>query len=203
MELLDRAAWPRSCTKLSPSQRGPESKYNMSASYFLLPTSCFPAPYFLLGWISVFRKSTERPLPFSLCCPPVHSQPGANQAPSQEEQEAISAPVVLPNPFLEQAVAGFADALHQYQGCIAELERAMASIMQQRPRGGGGGGNGIGGFADEASLQQQLPVIISHMHDYFTHVAAQLEKLHSEVGALQSVVQTRVRSPVDMFACGV
>ncbi|MEW5297464.1 MAG: hypothetical protein WDW36_000670 [Sanguina aurantia] len=125
---------------------------------------------------------------------------GTNQMPSQEEQDAISAPVVLPSPFLEQAVAGFADALCQYQGCIAELERAMASIMQQRPRrgGGGGGGLGIGEFADEASLQQQLPVIISHMHDYFTHVAAQLEKLHSEVRHVKEAFLDKQRARGDM-----
>ncbi len=54
---------------------------------------------------------------------------------------------------------------------------AYGAALQQQQLGGGGdpslGGNGT-----------TLPIIISHMHDYFVHVAAQLEQVHNEVRRL-------------------
>ncbi len=38
-------------------------------------------------------------------------------------------------------------------------------------------------MGDEATLARSLPLVISHMHGFFTHVAAKLERLHAEAGA--------------------
>ena len=54
---------------------------------------------------------------------------------------------------------------------LSELEQALpqADVMASL------------GATDEASMVQALPLVISHMHDYFVHVAARLEHLHQGV----------------------
>ncbi|KXZ46897.1 hypothetical protein GPECTOR_39g391 [Gonium pectorale] len=111
---------------------------------------------------------------------------------SQAVQEQISAPVQLPNPFLGLAVRGFNDALEQYHKCISELERVLPAS-----------GAGVGGGADEAAAVSGLPTLVSHMHDYFVHVAARLERLHGEVGRAREayLAQRRARGDYsDPFA---
>ncbi len=41
------------------------------------------------------------------------------------------------------------------------------------------------GASEEATALLNLPTLVSHMHDYFVHVAARLEKLHHEVRRAQ------------------
>eukprot|EP00798_Chlamydomonas_sp_ICE-L_P019952 gene19952-26660_t len=87
-------------------------------------------------------------------------------------QELLSSPVILPSPYLEQAVSGFHLALEAYQKCIQELEHALLP-------------QGSDFMLDQYSgdLTHSLPLVISHMHDYFVHVAAKLEKLQGQVGS--------------------
>ncbi len=89
-------------------------------------------------------------------------------------QELLASPVQLPSPYLELAVQGFQQTLESYGQVVAELEQALgpsAGLLAHH----------LGPTADEASVVQALPIVISHMHDYFVHVAAKLEKLHQEV----------------------
>lgn len=51
--------------------------------------------------------------------------------------------------------------------CITELEQVLPP--------------GSMSPADEAQVIQSLPITISHMHDYFVHVAAYMERAHKEV----------------------
>jgi hypothetical protein len=45
---------------------------------------------------------------------------------------------------------------------------------------------------DAGNLQQQLPTVISHLHDYLIRVAAQLERQHAAVGrAKESLLRSR------------
>ncbi|KAG1666542.1 hypothetical protein FOA52_014439 [Chlamydomonas sp. UWO 241] len=85
-------------------------------------------------------------------------------------QEMLASPVVLPSPYLEQAVKGFQQTLDNYRSVIGELEQALPADIAERL------GNG-----DDAGMAQQLPLVIAHMHDFFVHVAARMERLHQEV----------------------
>jgi hypothetical protein len=45
---------------------------------------------------------------------------------------------------------------------------------------------------DGGNLQQQLPTVISHLHDYLIRVAAQLERQHAAVGrAKEGLMRSR------------
>ncbi|KAG2435925.1 hypothetical protein HXX76_007120 [Chlamydomonas incerta] len=101
---------------------------------------------------------------------------------SQAVADQISQPVQLPNPYLGLAVRGFSEALEQYHRCISELERVMAAAGGAGLGGFGGAGIGLGGGGDDSAAVAALPTLVSHMHDYFVHVAARLERLHGEVG---------------------
>lgn len=70
---------------------------------------------------------------------------------------------------------GFQQTLENYGQVLSELEQALPSSDQVMA-------SMTGGAIDTASVVQSLPLVISHMHDYFVHVAARLEKLHLEVG---------------------
>lgn len=91
-------------------------------------------------------------------------------------QEMLSSPVLLPSPYIEMAIQGFQQTLENYRQVIGELEQALPSSYLLSA-----GGGLWGGASDEASVIQALPLVISHMHDFFVHVAAQLEKLHQYV----------------------
>jgi len=101
-------------------------------------------------------------------------------------QELLASPVQLPSPYLEQAVAGFQQTLETYRQCISELEQALptdgrAALM-----------------ADESGVVQSLPVVVSHMHDYFVHVAAKMEKLHQEVQRCKEAFVAQRRADGDL-----
>eukprot|EP00955_Chlamydomonas_euryale_P104019 365535-Chlamydomonas_euryale.AAC.55 len=85
-------------------------------------------------------------------------------------QELLASPVVLPSPYLEQAVQGFQQTLENYRTVIGELEQALPADIMDRF-----------GVGDDVSVAQALPLVISHMHDFFVHVAARMDKLHQEV----------------------
>ncbi|GLI67530.1 hypothetical protein VaNZ11_011744 [Volvox africanus] len=113
------------------------------------------------------------------------SAPGSQQQLLiQSIQEQMSQPVVLPNPYLELAVMGFSAAIEQYHSCISELERVMQAAV----------GNGT---VDEAAAVLNLPTLVSHMHDYFVHVAARMERLHKEVARAQEAYLARQRARGD------
>ncbi|GLC41826.1 hypothetical protein PLESTM_001244200 [Pleodorina starrii] len=104
---------------------------------------------------------------------------------TQAVQDQMSQPVQLPNPFLELAIRGFGAAIEQYHGCISELERVMQAAA-------------IGyGTCDEAAAVLNLPTLVSHMHDYFVHVAARLERLHSEVARSREAYLAQQRARGD------
>jgi len=99
-------------------------------------------------------------------------------------QELLASPVVLPAPYLESAIAGFADTLDTYRQVVSELESALP------PSAFTGG--------DDAALVAQLPTIVSHMHDFFVHVAARLEQLHNEVERSKAAFLEQRRAGGDM-----
>ncbi|GAX73969.1 hypothetical protein CEUSTIGMA_g1419.t1 [Chlamydomonas eustigma] len=106
-------------------------------------------------------------------------------------QELLSSPVLLPSPYLTLAIQGFQQTLENYQQVISELEQAL-------PSNGGSLLAALGApGTSEASILQALPVVISHMHDYFVHVAAKLEKLHQEVQHYKDVYVSQRRSEGD------
>jgi hypothetical protein len=43
--------------------------------------------------------------------------------------EALNAPVLLPNPFLEEALAGFRDNVEQYRKIVGELEQVRGHCL--------------------------------------------------------------------------
>ncbi|GBG59885.1 hypothetical protein CBR_g66690 [Chara braunii] len=99
---------------------------------------------------------------------------------------------LLPSPFLHQTVARLEHTLNQYQQRVQELERLL---LPPRPAGrypGGGAGPMEDGSAPSAmdaigggdpSILETLPAILSNLHDFFFHVAAREEALHSLVEA--------------------
>ena len=98
-------------------------------------------------------------------------------------QEILSSPVILPSPYLQQAIQGFQQTLAEYRSVISELEQAL-------PPDALVGAFGVGGVGtDEASMTQTLPLVISHLHEYFTHVAAKLSKLHKIVEEARKLQQ--------------
>jgi hypothetical protein len=92
-------------------------------------------------------------------------------------QELLSQPVVLPSPYLEHVVAGFAQQVAEYKKVVAELEHALAAQGALRGPDGPGGPGAPGGV----DVTEALPTVVANLHDYFTHVAAKLERVHNEV----------------------
>lgn len=110
---------------------------------------------------------------------------GGQVMPSQL-QEILSSPVILPSPYLEQAIQGFQQALGEYRQVISELEQALPPDALV---GAFGVGQSTG--MDETSMTRTLPLVISHLHDYFTHVAARIEKLQKAAREHQGREQGR------------
>ncbi|EFJ46521.1 hypothetical protein VOLCADRAFT_105503 [Volvox carteri f. nagariensis] len=104
---------------------------------------------------------------------------------TQAVQDQMSQPVQLPNPYLGLAVRGFSAAIEQYHSCISELER----VMQASAVGYGG--------TDEATAILNLPTLVSHMHNYFVHVAARMERLHGEVARAREAYLAQQRARGD------
>ncbi len=67
---------------------------------------------------------------------------------------------------------------------MCELEAALPPHMQAYAAAGGSG---------DLNMATALPTIISHMHDYFVHVAAELEQLHNQVRIVSSAALTCTR----------
>jgi nucleoporin p58/p45 len=93
-------------------------------------------------------------------------------------QELLSQPVVLPSPYLEQVVSGFAQQISEYKKVVSELEHALAAQGALRGADGALAAGALGLDVTEA-----LPTVVANLHDYFTHVAAKLERVHNEVRA--------------------
>ncbi len=89
-------------------------------------------------------------------------------------QELLSQPVLLPSPFLEQVAAGFADQASEFKKTVGELEGALAAAAARQAEAAAGGAGGV-------DAARALPTVVGNMHDYFTHVAAKLERAHGEV----------------------
>lgn len=98
------------------------------------------------------------------------------------QQELLQQPVLLPGPFLEEAVAGFSSKCAEYSRCLEEVEQVLAaSNMQDVPSG-------------SVDWVLALPTIVSNMHDYFVATAAKLEKTHTEVQKAKSAYLARLRA---------
>eukprot|EP00775_Hariotina_reticulata_P005462 gene5462-5696_t len=87
------------------------------------------------------------------------------------QQELLAQPVLLPGPFLEEAVVGFSSNCGEYSRCLEEVEQVLAASSL---------GDLSTGSIDWVTA---LPTIVANLHDYFVAVAAKLERLHSEVTA--------------------
>eukprot|EP00878_Enallax_costatus_P007842 GHUV01008207.1.p1 GENE.GHUV01008207.1~~GHUV01008207.1.p1 ORF type:complete len:420 (+),score=172.21 GHUV01008207.1:205-1464(+) len=98
------------------------------------------------------------------------------------QQELLAQPVVLPGPFLGEAVAGFSSKCSEYSRCLEEVEQVLAaSTTQDLPAG-------------SVDWVLALPTILANMHDYFVATAAKLEKTHGEVHKAKSAYLARLRA---------
>lgn len=107
-------------------------------------------------------------------------------------QELLSAPCVLPSRYLQQAITGFGEVLEQHRQCLAELEQAVPSSS---------------GFeaSAEGVVSETLPTIIAYMHEFFIRVAAQMEKVDTQVQARKEeflAERRRQGKPGDPFEAG-
>jgi len=101
-------------------------------------------------------------------------------------QELLASPVVLPSPYLEQAVQGFQDTLDTYRQVVGELEQVLPADP-----------SALAGM-DESHALQALPITVSYMHDYFVHVAAQMEQLHNMVARAKDAFLAQRQASGDM-----
>uniref|UniRef100_A0A383WBX5 Nucleoporin Nup54 alpha-helical domain-containing protein n=1 Tax=Tetradesmus obliquus TaxID=3088 RepID=A0A383WBX5_TETOB len=98
------------------------------------------------------------------------------------QQELLHQPVVLPGPFLEEAVAGFSSNCAEYSRCLEEVEQVLAaSSLQETPAG-------------DVNWVMALPTVVSNMHDYFVATAAKLERTHTEVQKAKAAYLARLRA---------
>lgn len=109
--------------------------------------------------------------------------PTGQEALKPAQQELLAQPVVLPGPFLNEAVAGFGANVSEYGRCIEELETVLAAATLQ---------DGPPGAAPD--LLTALPTVVSNLHDYFVAVAAKLERTHAEVERAKTAYTTRLRA---------
>ncbi|KAI8467070.1 MAG: hypothetical protein J3K34DRAFT_482706 [Monoraphidium minutum] len=96
----------------------------------------------------------------------------AGQAMPTAMQELLAQPVLLPSPFLEQAAGGFGEQ-------VAEFKKTVLAAQSARQAEALVGAGGL-----DASLA--LPTVVANMHDYFTHTAAKLERVHNELQAAKA-----------------
>lgn len=94
-------------------------------------------------------------------------------------QKYLTLPVMLPGPYLEEAVQGMTETVGAYSKVLDEVEQVLASSSMQDP--------------SQVDWRTVLPTIVSNMHDYFIAVAAKLEKTHSEVERLIPMHLARLR----------
>ncbi|KAF6261267.1 hypothetical protein COO60DRAFT_1699951 [Scenedesmus sp. NREL 46B-D3] len=98
------------------------------------------------------------------------------------QQELLHQPVVLPGPFLQEAVAGFSSNCAEYSRCLEEVEQVLAASSLQETAAG------------DVNLVTALPTVISNMHDYFVATAAKLERTHAEVQKGKAAYLARLRA---------
>ncbi|BBN10725.1 hypothetical protein Mp_5g05860 [Marchantia polymorpha subsp. ruderalis] len=106
--------------------------------------------------------------------------PSATPAPPQPTQptgpaDFYSGIPTKPSPFLLQTVLRFESQLAEYHQRVEELERLLQD----------GHSNENGNPNSELSLLQSLPTVMSNVHDFFIHVAAEMEALHQKVEAMR------------------
>lgn len=82
-----------------------------------------------------------------------------------------------PSPFLQQTVARFENQVAEYRQRIEELERLLLASVDEKDNGYG---------SQQMSLLQSLPTVMTNVHDFFIHVAAEVESLHQHTGAMRS-----------------
>ncbi|CAM6038987.1 unnamed protein product [Sphagnum compactum] len=86
-----------------------------------------------------------------------------------------SGPPAKPSMFLQQTVARFEHQLSEYRQRVEELERLLLASSDKEPN-----------FGSQLSLLQSLPTVMTNVHDFFIHVAAEVESLHQQTGAMTS-----------------
>lgn len=89
--------------------------------------------------------------------------PAPSQAPSPALDFYSGIPV-KPSPFLQQTVARFQHQLTEYRQRIEELERLLLAGSDKDNTTSG----------SDFSILQSLPTVMSNVHDFFIHVAAEV-----------------------------
>ncbi|GAB4820454.1 hypothetical protein N2152v2_007500 [Parachlorella kessleri] len=89
--------------------------------------------------------------------------------------DQLAGPVVLPSPFLRDAVAGFQHNLEQFKACAAELEQVL--VQQQHDTG-----RVLGSSSNPVDMLQSLHTSLSNLHDLLLHTAAKLQAFDDRVG---------------------
>lgn len=74
-----------------------------------------------------------------------------------------SGPPAKPSMFLQQTVARFEHQLSEYRQRVEELERLLLASSDKEPN-----------FGSQLSLLQSLPTVMTNVHDFFIHVAAEV-----------------------------
>ncbi|KAL2623403.1 hypothetical protein R1flu_003608 [Riccia fluitans] len=96
-------------------------------------------------------------------------------APSPGPTDFYSGIPTKPSPFLLQTVARFESQLTEYRQRVEELER----LLQDSNSSENGSQN------SQLNLLQSLPSVMTNVHDFFIHVAAEMEALHQKVEAMR------------------
>ncbi|KAG0617157.1 hypothetical protein M758_5G168700 [Ceratodon purpureus] len=80
-----------------------------------------------------------------------------------------------PSPFLQQTVIRFENQLVEYRQRIEEMERLLLVNTEKE-----------NSYGSQLSLLQSLPSVMTNVHDFFIHVAAEVEALHQHTGAMRT-----------------
>jgi len=97
---------------------------------------------------------------------------GSGYVPPAATQELLAQPVLLPSPFLEDAVKGFREKVMEYKKVMADLEQAFALSRANDPV--------------DLNFLQSIPTILGNLHDYFIHVAAKIDKQHEQLQRMKA-----------------
>ncbi|CAI5946298.1 unnamed protein product [Closterium sp. NIES-64] len=90
----------------------------------------------------------------------------------------------LPSPFLIDTVARFEVKVTEYRHKLTELQAAIEPALADSRFGVGY--SRAASAASAAAAVEALPVIIKNLHDFFIHVAAQVERVHERVDAARN-----------------
>lgn len=80
-----------------------------------------------------------------------------------------------PSPFLQQTVIRFENQMAEYRQRIEEMERLLLVNTEKE-----------NSYGSQLSLLQSLPSVMTNVHDFFIHVAAEVEELHQHTGAMRT-----------------